>query len=189
MIIQTRKYKLPHRTYIRLGLQNILQEQWWIIAIALSIASLTFVFHKVWIIVLVVIALILYSLFWFIQFYGTTQLEQNQLIFERLSYEINSKQILMQVDTKRGMPIPWDKIKKVRLGKDYFLLILTKTHLIHLPYRIFNSPGEIKFLETILKRKKLVKVTSLPSTEESEVTKHLQKKRPLKSSQKDVHQN
>lgn len=155
MIIQTKKYKLPHRTYIKLGLLNILREQWWVIPIALSIASLTFFLHTLWFIVLAPIALILYSLFWFIQFYGTTQLEQNQLIFERLSYEISSKQILMQVDTKRGMPIAWDQVKKVRVGKDYFLFILTKTHLIHFPYKIFNSPGEIKFLETIIKRKKL----------------------------------
>ena len=127
MIIQTKKYKLPHRTYIQLGLQNILREQWWISLIALSIASLTFFLHTLFFVVLAGIALILYSLFWFIQFYGTTQLEQNQLIFERLGYEITSKQILMQVDTKRGMPISWEQVKKARLDKDYFLLILTKT--------------------------------------------------------------
>lgn len=156
MIIQTKKYKLPHRTYIQLGLKNILRDHWWVILIALSIASLTFFLHTLWFVVLSIIGLILYSLFWFIQFYGTTQLEQNQLIFERLGYEITSKQILIQVDTKRGMPILWEQVKKVRLGKDYFLFIITKTHLVHLPYKIFNSPGEIKFLETILKRKKLI---------------------------------
>lgn len=157
MIIRTKKYKLPVRTYILLGMKNILREQWWVFLIALGILSLTFFIHTIWFVLLSVIGLILYFLFWLIQFYGITQLEQNQLIFERLGYEITSQQILMQIDTKRGMPILWDQVKKAILGKDYFLLILTKAHLIHLPHRIFNSKNEIKFVETILKRKGLIK--------------------------------
>jgi hypothetical protein len=138
-------------------MKNILREQWWVFLIALGILSLTFFIHTIWFVLLSVIGLILYFLFWLIQFYGITQLEQNQLIFERLGYEITSQQILMQIDTKRGMPILWDQVKKAILGKDYFLLILTKAHLIHLPHRIFNSKNEIKFVETILKRKGLIK--------------------------------
>lgn len=157
MIIHTKKYKLPNSTYILLGMKNILREQWWVFLIALGIFSLTFFIHTIWFVVLSVVGLVLYFLFWLIQFYGITQLEQNQLIFERLGYEITSQQIIMQIDTKRGMPIPWDQVKKVVLGKDYFLFILTKAHLIHLPYRIFNTKNEIKFVETILKRKGLIK--------------------------------
>jgi hypothetical protein len=55
------------------------------------------------------------------------------------------------------MPISWEQIKRVRQDKDAFLLIISKVHLVHLPYKIFNSSHEIKFMETILKRKGLLK--------------------------------
>jgi hypothetical protein len=74
-----------------------------------------------------------------------------------LSYEVTSKQIIAQINTKQGMPILWEQIKRVKQGKDAFLLIISKTHLVHLPYKIFNSSHEIKFMETILKRKGLLK--------------------------------
>jgi hypothetical protein len=157
MIIKTKKYKLPNRTYIQLGLKNILREQWWVFLIALGICSGTFFIKTIWFVIIATIGLVLYGLFWFIQFYGTTQLEQNQLIFERLSYEITSKQIIAQINTKQGMPISWEQIKRVRQDKDAFLLIISKVHLVHLPYKIFNSSHEIKFMETILKRKGLLK--------------------------------
>jgi hypothetical protein len=157
MIIKTKKYKLPNKTYIQLGLKNILREQWWVFLIALAICSVTFFIKTIWFVIIATIGLVLYGLFWFIQFYGITQLEQNQLIFERLSYEITSKQIIAQINTKQGMPIFWEQIKQVKQSKDAFLLIISKVHLVHLPYKIFNSSHEIKFVETILKRKGLLK--------------------------------
>ena len=47
------------------------------------------------------IGLGLYLLFWWIQFYGVTQLEQGKLLFEKFSYEITSQQILMKTQSPR----------------------------------------------------------------------------------------
>lgn len=157
MIIRTKKYKLPDRVYMLLGMKNIIREQWWVFLIAIGILSGTFFLETIWFVVIATLGLILYFLFWLIQFYGITQLEQNKLIFDRLGYEITSQQIIMQINTKQGMPILWDQVKHASQGKDYFLLVITKSHLIHLPHKIFNSKNEIKFLETILKRKGLLK--------------------------------
>ena len=156
MIIKTKKYKLPTSTYIRLGLQNIIREQWWVLLIALAIMSGTFFIKTIWFVLIANIALLLYCLFWVAQFYGVTYLEQNQLLFERLRYEISSQQITIQLTAKQGMPITWDQVKKASKGKDAFLLVISKVHFIHLPYKIFNSKHEIKFIETILKRKGLL---------------------------------
>ena len=157
MIVRTKKYKLQNSTYFRLGLQNIIGEQWWVFLIALGIMSGTFFIKTPWFIIGATIGLVVYFLFWIIQFYGITQLEENQLIFERLGYEITSRQIMAQISPKQGMPIPWDQVKRAAQGKDYFLLVISKGHLIHLPYKIFNSTNEVKFVETILKRKGLIK--------------------------------
>lgn len=156
MIVKTKKYKLDTNTYIQLGLNNIIREQWWVFLIALGVMSGTFFFKTIWWVVGANLALLLYFVFWIIQFYGITYLEQNQLIFERLRYEISSQQIMMQVTSKQGMPIAWEQVKRALQGKDYLLLVVSKAHLIHLPYRIFNSNHEIKFVETILKRKGLL---------------------------------
>jgi len=103
------------------------------------------------------IALVLYILFWVIQFAGIPQLEQNKVLFEKLGYEIDSRQILVKVSNKQGMPITWDMVKRAAIGKNHFVLVVSKAQLIHLPFRIFNNDNQVKFVETILKRKGLIK--------------------------------
>ena len=157
MVVRTKKYKLQRSTYIRLGFENVIREQWWVFLIALGIMSGTFFIKTIWFTIGATVALAFYGLFWFIQFYGIGQLEENQLLFERLAYEITNRQILAQINSKQAIPTSWDQIKRVRRGRDYFLLVVSKAHLIHLPFKIFNSLHEIKFVETILKRKGLLK--------------------------------
>mmetsp|Transcript_8018 Transcript_8018/g.18602 ORF Transcript_8018/g.18602 Transcript_8018/m.18602 type:complete len:260 (+) Transcript_8018:75-854(+) len=156
MIIKTKKYKLPTSTYMQLGMKTIVREQWWVLLIALAVMSVTFFIKSIWFIIGASVALLLYFLFWVVQFYGITYLEQNKLLFERLRYEISSQQIIIQLSSKQGMPITWKQVKRATKGKDYFLLVISRAHLVHLPYKIFNSTHEIKFLETILKRKALL---------------------------------
>jgi hypothetical protein len=157
MLVKTKKYKLEERTYIRLAMRNLLREQWWVFLIAIGIISLTFFIKTVWFFIVSIIGLIGYSLFWLLQFYGVTQMVENKILFDRLGYEINSQQLLIQIDTKRGMPILWEKVKRVIQKADAFLVVISKTHLVYLPYKIFHNANEIKFLETILKRKNLLK--------------------------------
>lgn len=157
MIVKTKKYQLETGTYIKLAMMNILREQWWVGLIALAIISLTFIIPTWWFFIGTVIAFILYLLFWLIQFAGVTQLEQNKILFQKLSYEIDSRQILIKVNPKQGMPMTWDNIKKAKIRKDYFLFIVSKAQLIYLPFKIFNTENERKFVETIIRRKGYIK--------------------------------
>ncbi|MCH7397295.1 YcxB family protein [Belliella sp. DSM 107340] len=153
MIVKTKKYKLESGTYIKMGLVNVLKEQWWVILIAVAIACGYFWIASWWWISMAILAYILYLLFWVIQFAGVTQMEQNKVMFEKMSYEIDSRQVLMKLNVKQGMPINWNMIKKVEMTKDAFVLTMSKAQFIHLPYKIFNSENDKKFVETILKRK------------------------------------
>ena len=153
MIVKTRKYQLPKNTYIKQALKNIFAQQWWVLLIALAIVSGYFWIPNLWWIYGTLIALVLYWLFWLIQFAGVTQMEQTKLLFEKLSYEITSQQILIKLNTKQGMPIKWDQIKRAKVGKTHFLLVVNKAQLIYLPHKIFNSDYDRKFMESILKRK------------------------------------
>ncbi len=157
MIVKTKKYQLGTSKYIKLGMLNILRTQWWVILIALAIAAMTFIIPSNWWWIGSLIAFVLYGLFWLIQFAGVPQLEQNKILFERLSYEITSQQILIKLNPKQGMPMKWENIKKAYIGKDFYLLILSKAQFIYLPFRIFNTENEKKFMETILRRKNYIK--------------------------------
>lgn len=157
MIIKTKKYKLENKTFIRIGMLNIIKEQWWVALIYLALNAGTFLAPSWWWFIGSTIALIIYVLFWLIQFTGVTQLEQYKALFEKLSYEIDSRQVLIKLNTKQGMPVNWDMIKKAQIQKDAFLLVMSKAQFIYLPFKIFNTENEKKFLESILKRKKLIK--------------------------------
>ena len=158
MNINTKKYQMSKRTFVSLGMKNVFREQWWVFLIPIAIAALTIVYPEtIWFYIIAGVGLLLYALFWLIQFTGLTQLDQAKLLFERLSYEINSRQILIKLSSKQGMPIRWEQIKKVRKTKNSITLVINKAQMIHLPMKVFNSERDIKLFETILSRKGLIK--------------------------------
>jgi hypothetical protein len=157
MLVRTKNYKLNTKTYVRQAMRNVLTQQWWVSLIAIAICLGYLWIPNIWWFIGTAIAVLLYLLFWWIQFMGVTQLEQGKMLFERMSYEITSQQILMKINPKQGMPIKWDQIKRARIGKDYFLLVMSKAQLLYFPFKIFNTDNERKFVESILKRKGLIK--------------------------------
>jgi len=64
---------------------------------------------------------------------------------------------VMKINPREGMPMKWDQIKSAKLTKDAFVLFVNKAQLIHLPFKIFTTENERKFLNSILKNKGLLK--------------------------------
>lgn len=157
MIVKTRKFKLATGKYIRLGMKNILKEQWWVLLIVFAICSGAFIIPSNWWFIGAGIGFVLYLLFWLIQFAGMTQMEQGKMLFEKLSYEIDSRQVLIKISSKQGMPLKWEQIRRAWKGKDHFALVISKAQFIYLPFKVFNSDNQIKFVETILRRKGYIK--------------------------------
>ena len=157
MLIKTKKYQLDKKKYVNIAMNGALKTSWWflLIPVAILIAS-PFLPGMYWFIALGVIVFGGYFLFWWIQFTGLTQMEQGEMMFNKYTYEISSQQILMKVSAKQGMPIKWDQIKNAIVAKDGFILYLSKAQLFYFPFKIFNNDNEIKFLKSILERKKLV---------------------------------
>ena len=153
MIVRTKKFQMEKGQYIRKGFFNLLSEQWWILLIYIVLCSMNFFIPSIWWIIGSSIGLIIYILFWLIQFFGVTQVEQSSYMFEKLSYEISSNQIMMKINNKQGMPIKWDTIKKVKVQKDCFLFKLNIVQFIIFPFKVFNNENEIRFIKSILNRK------------------------------------
>jgi hypothetical protein len=160
MIVKTRNYRLEKKDYIRMAMRSFLRKQWWVSLIVVAICLFYFLVPSIWWFIGALVGAGLYLLFWWIQFYGVTQLEQGKMLFERFSYEITSQQIVMKINPREGMPLKWDQIKSAQVGKDHYLLFVNKAQLIHLPFKIFNTDNERKFVGSILKNKGLVKEIS-----------------------------
>ena len=157
MKVKTKKYALDKKAYIKAGMRNVLIQQWWVLLIAVGISSMAFVIPSNWWWIGALIAFVLYLLFWLIQFAGITQHEQTKMFFEKLAYEITSQQILIQISSKQGMPLKWDQIKRAWKDKNQFVLVINKAQMIMFPFKVFKTENEIKFVETILKRKGYLK--------------------------------
>lgn len=153
MIVRTKKYQLPTKKYIGVAFKAVLKQQWWVFLIYAALCSGYFLAPSHWWITGATIGLALYMLFWLIQFAGITQMEQGKFMFQKLSYEISSQQILIKLNAKQGMPMKWDQIKRAKKGKDAFTFYASKAQLIYLPFKVFNNENEIRFIETVLKRK------------------------------------
>jgi YcxB-like protein len=160
MLVKTKNYKLEKKLYIQLALRSVLKRQGWIAALVAFLLCLGYAIpgaQTIWWFIAAVVGLGLYLLFWWIQFYGVTQLEQGKMLFEKFSYEISSQQIVMKINPREGMPLKWDQIQRASIGKDFFVLQVNKAQLIYLPFKIFNTDNERKFVASILKTKGFVK--------------------------------
>ncbi len=160
MIVKTKNYKLDKKTYIRMALKSILRKQGWMALAGAAVLCLCYFIPgvaSIWWFIAAFIGLGLYLLFWWIQFYGVTQLEQGKMLFEKFSYEISSQQVLMKLNPREGMPLKWDQIKSAEAGKDFFVLFVNKAQLIYWPFKIFNTDNERKFVASVLRAKGLLK--------------------------------
>lgn len=157
MLIKTKKYQLNKKKYVSIAMKGAIRSTWWFLLIPLAILGASpFLPGTGWFIALGLVISGGFFLFWWIQFTGLTQMEQGEMMFNKYNYEISSQQILMKINTKQGMPIRWDQIKSATIGKDAFILYLSKAQLFHFPFKIFNNDNEIKFLKSILERKNLL---------------------------------
>ena len=155
MIVKTRNYRMEKKDYIKLAFRNVLRQQWWVGLIVVAICLGFIWVQSIWWFIAAAAGAGIYLLFWWLQFYGVTQLDQGKMLFERYSYEITSQQILMKLNAREGMPIKWDQIKRAQVGKDHFLFFINKAQLIYLPFKIFNTENERKFVQSVLRTKGL----------------------------------
>ena len=156
-MIKTKKYKLDSKMYLSLALSNVMAETWWAFLVPGVILLLPLLYQPAlwWCVSIAVLLAILYPLFWLAQFAGFTQMEQAKPLFEKLSYTIDSRQIMIMLSPQQGMPINWDMVTKVKHTSEHTILFMSKVQFIYLPRTIFRSDNDVRLLERILGRKGL----------------------------------
>jgi hypothetical protein len=156
---KTKKYQVPVNTYVKIGMENIVKEWWWAFLVPVVLIVLGIIIGGGWawgLGITAVVLTIIYLLFWAAQFYGLSQVPQGKVLFEKLSYEFEQKQIKIMKSQKEGMMMPWDNIKKASMGKDAITLKLSIVQYIHLPFSIFQTENDLKFTERLLRQKGLL---------------------------------
>ncbi len=177
LAIRTKKYQFEKKMYTNMALQQVWRKDWWQALIPLAIFLLPAVFSfSWWWVAGAVIVTILFVLVRSAQVLGVTQMEQGNVLFEKLTYEIDQRQILMKRNEREGMALTWDMIDKaVKQDNAYMLWLknasgdqlpkgwkgwVAKTFqvpvFLHLPFRIFTGPNDIKLFESMLRRKNLI---------------------------------
>ncbi len=127
------------------------------IPLAMIVVGLLWSEGRWWFILPAIIGASIYLLFWYLQFVAATQMEQSKVLFQKLSYEFDSRQILIKLNDKQGSPLKWEMIKRVNKRKNDYLFIMGRGQFFLFPYKIFNSDNDLRFLDSILERKGLLK--------------------------------
>ena len=155
---KTKRYQLPARTFISIGFISVLRRYWWAFLVppVIVLPAIIWPGALVWLIVAAIVVTGLYLLFWYIQFYGITQLPQGKTLFERYHYEFYNDKFLIKKNEREGMVIQWSQITTAERRPDALLLWVGRFQFFYLPEHIFNSSNDLRWLEAILRRKKLL---------------------------------
>ena len=162
MIVKTKKFALDKKLYIKKAFANQMKISWkWLlIPVAVAILGLGLHFSGVyknwWILITAIIGGGLYVLFWYIQFYAATTLEQNKQMFDKFAYEIDSRQILVKINQKEGGIVKWDTILSAEKDESGYFLHIGRGQFLHFAYSVFNAEHDQKLFESILRRKNLL---------------------------------
>lgn len=175
--IRTKKYQLDKDMYARVAVTQVWRREWWyaLIPFVLLMLPAVFSFSWWWVAIALVVTL-LFVLLRSAQVMGVTRVEQGNVLFERLTYEIDQRQIVMKRNEREGMVLTWDMIQKAKRDEEAFMLWLQPPSgsqlpggwkgwiartfqapiFLHLPFRIFNSTNDVKLMESLLRRKNLL---------------------------------
>ncbi|WP_181307328.1 YcxB family protein [Rufibacter sp. XAAS-G3-1] len=177
LAIRTKKNQLDKNNYAKMALVQVWKKEWWRALIPLVLFSLPAAFaFSWWWVAGAVIVTVLYILVRSAQVMGVTQMEQSNVLFERVMFEIDQRQILMKRNDREGMALQWDMIERVTQTKDAYQMYLKGPAadqlpkgwkgwlaknfnvpvFLHLPFRIFNSPNDLKLMESLLRRKNFI---------------------------------
>ena len=164
MKIQTKKYQLDTQLYLRISLLNVNRKWWWAWLVPAAVFIVFALADMIWWGLGVAVTLIiLYWLFWAVQFIGVTQHANSKLFFDKYFYIIDAKQILMMQTPEKGMPIAWDMIKSAKKENDAYLLEISIAQFLHMPFSIFKTEQDLRVMDMFLVRKNL-----LPAKENAE---------------------
>ncbi len=159
IVVKTKKYALDKQFYIKFALETSLKEFWYAWFVPLLILCIPIFVSGAfwWCFGIALLLSLLFLLFWGAQFAAVTQAEQAKIMFEKMFYELDSKNVTIKRTETEGFMIAWDKFQRADIRKDAFVLWLTRGQFFYLPFSIFAKEQDLKMVEGLINRRNLVK--------------------------------
>ena len=153
MQIRTNKHQIPKKLYIRTCFEQVMRDYWWAWGIP-PLFLIVGIFYAFWTMFTIAITLaILYPLFAYLVLMALSEVPENKAMFSRLSFDISPQNITMRINPREGMNVTWDKIKKVVIKEDYFMMHMERFQFLHIPIKIFKNKNDVGLFKLILRRK------------------------------------
>ena len=184
LAIRTKKTQFSTDAYTKLALAEVWRKDWKYALIPFAIGLLpAVIWHSWWWLALSMVLTLLFVLFRSAQVTGVAQMEQSKPLFEKMSFEMDQRQLLLRVSPEKAMQLQWDMIARARRSEGAYLLYLkpgtppadTKPWrawlaraldvpvFLHLPEKIFNSDNDKRLFESLLRRKNLLPTDVAPA--------------------------
>lgn len=157
MIVKTKKVQLQKKDFIKLAFDNLLKEFWW----ALLIPAAWCLFYILqpsqwWFITAGIMYVLLFGLTWLLLF-SVTKNEQFEMLFQKVSYHIDSRNLTIMLNAKQGSPIQWKQIQRIDQKGNDFIFYMNRITMICIPEKAFNNKNDINFTRSMLQKKGLLK--------------------------------
>ena len=154
--LKTIRFEISRGEFFRIQVHNYLATRWWtLLALPLLAIAVYFKVDGVPVWMLGFLALVIpaaqSSYFWI-----HTNSSDNRIFFLSRSYEFNGQHIKSAMQGSAS-ELSWQHITRVIHRENYFLLYLSATQYIYVPYRAFALPEDLKAFEQLLREKQLVK--------------------------------
>lgn len=153
MQIRTNKHQIPKKLYVKTCFQQVMRDFWWAwgIPILFLVVGLFYAFWTMFIIALTLS--LLYPLLAYLVLRALSEVPENKAMFSRFSFDITPQNIMMRVNVREGMNVTWDKVKKVTVKDDHFMIHMARFQFLHLPTKIFKNKNDVGLFKLILRRK------------------------------------
>ena len=157
MIVKTKKTQLNQKDFIKMAFENLVKSFWWALLIPVAWCMFYFLAPSKWWFITGGILLVLLVGLTILLLYSVTKNEQFAMLFQKVSYHIDSRSLTIMLNPKQGSPIQWNQIQRAEEKDNSFILYMNRVTMISLPEKAFNSQNDIKFTRLLLTKKGLLK--------------------------------
>ena len=147
-MIRTQNIKISANEFFRLIFSIYLKRRWWLVAwIWILIIILLFSGHIGLVEIILLVLILLFQVIIVAQYWIYAHSKDNRLYLLSRYYEIDSGQVVEQMEDGTTSTIRNERFIKVMKTSKYYLLYVARNEYIYLPVSAFDSLADQKWFE------------------------------------------
>lgn len=147
-MIRTQNIKTSANEFFRLILSIYLKKRWWLVAwIWILIIILLFSGHIGLVEIILLVLILLFQVIIVAQYWIYAHSKDNRLYLLSRHYEIDSDQVVEQMEDGTTSTIRNERFIKVMKTSKYYLLFVARNEYVYLPFSAFASLADQEWFE------------------------------------------